>query len=71
MAELRQQNVAAKFVLPLIDRSNRPQLKTSPTLAAGDVKILRHTSGSYNVANIGTLPTEIGSTGIVEIALTP
>jgi len=70
MAELRQQNQATHVVLPLIDRSARPQYKIGPTLAAGDVKVLRHTGGSYDVSNIGTLPTQIGSTGMLDITLT-
>jgi len=66
---LRDQNVAAKFLIPLIDPTSRPDRKTSASISTGDVKVLRHTSGSYNVANITTLPTEVGSTGIYEVLL--
>lgn len=67
----REQNIASFFVVPLIDRANRPSYKASPTLAAGDVKIIRHTGGSWNVANVGTLPSAIsGATTQILVTLT-
>jgi trimeric autotransporter adhesin len=41
--------------------------KTSPTLAAGDVKVSKD-GGSYS--NIGSLPSQIGTTGVLAVALT-
>jgi len=67
----REQNVSSFCVVPLIDSANRPDYKSSPTLAAGDVKVIRHTAGSWNVANIGTLPSVIaGATTQVLVTLT-
>jgi len=67
----REQNVASYFVVPLIDAATRPSYKASPTLAAGDVKIIRHTGGAWNVANPGTLPSAIaGATTQVMATLT-
>jgi len=71
MEILRDQNVASYFVVPLVDKANRPDYKASPTLAAGDVKVIRHTGGSWNVSNIGTLPTAItGATTQLLVTLT-
>ena len=67
----REQNVASYFVIPLIDASNRPDYKAGPTLTAGDVKVIRHTGGSWNVSNIGTLPSAItGATTQLLVTLT-
>jgi len=67
----RQQNVTSFVVVPLINAASRPNYKAAPTLAAGDVKIVRHTGGTWNVANIGTLPSAIaGATTQVLVTLT-
>jgi hypothetical protein len=72
MEILRQTAVASYVVVPLIDTANRPSYKASPTLAAGDVKIIRHTGAAWNVANIGTLPAivDAGATKQILITLT-
>lgn len=54
----REQNVASYAVVPLVT-SGSDDYKDNPTLASGDVKIIRHTGGSWNVANLGTLPAAI------------
>jgi hypothetical protein len=68
----RQTAVASFVVVPLIDAATRPSYKASPTLAAGDVKIIRHTGGVWNVANIGTLPAivDAGATKQILVTLT-
>ena len=71
MEIVREQNVASYFTIPLIDAATRPSYKASPTLAAGDVKIIRHTGGTWNVANPGTLPSAIaGATTQVLVTMT-
>jgi len=74
MEIFRKQNVATHVVAPLISTASRPAYKTTPTLAAGDILILRHTAGAWNAANIGTLPTELlnGAThlGMLDFTLT-
>jgi len=71
MEILREQNVASYAVIPLVDAANRPSYKSNPTLAAGDVKIIRHTGGSWNVSNIGTLPSAIsGATAQLLVTFT-
>ena len=63
--------VATNVVVPLIDASSRPSYRANPTLAAGDVVVVRHTGGAWNVANIGTLPAVIaGATKQVLVVLT-
>ena len=42
---------------------------TGITFSAGDIKILRHTGGAWDVSNITTLPTEISTTGIYFLSL--
>lgn len=37
---------------------------TGKTFSAGDVKVLKYDSPNWDVSNIDTLPTEIGSTGV-------
>lgn len=56
------------FVFPavLFQRANSQLIQTSVTLAIGDVKISLD-GGGY--ANIGTLPTEIGTTGELIVTL--
>jgi hypothetical protein len=60
-------NASYTFTVSLISQSDTDVIQPSPTLAAGDVKISID-GGSF--ANIGTLPTEIESTGVLEVALT-
>lgn len=52
------------FHIFLIDSANRPKFKSSPTLAAGDVKV-RTDDGAE--ANITTLPTASGA--VVKVSL--
>jgi hypothetical protein len=52
--------------LSLISQADTCLFKTSVTLAAGDVQVSKD-GGSF--ANITTLPTEIGSTGVLSVAL--
>ena len=66
----RQTAVATYVVVPLIDASSRPSYKASPTLAAGDVKIVRHTGGAWDYSNIGTLPAIIGGSVTKQILVT-
>lgn len=67
----RELGVASFCVVPLIDSANRPDYKASPTLAAADVRIIRHTGAAWNVAALGTLPAVIaGATTQVLITLT-
>jgi len=73
MEIFRRKTEPAKVLAPLIDSANRPGYKTTPTLAAGDIKILRHTSaggGTWSVANITSLPVEIGTSGMLVFSLT-
>jgi hypothetical protein len=62
--------VATYIVVPLIDASNRPSYRASPTLAAGDVKIIRHTGGAWDYSNPGTLPAIIGGSATKQILIT-
>lgn len=70
MEIIRQTAVATYAVVPLIDAVSRPSYKASPTLAAGDVKIIRHTGGAWNVANIGTLPAIVDASATKQILVT-
>ncbi len=63
----RRKNVAANFDAPLIDSAGRPNYKSSATLAAGDVKVIKDGGGPTNIA---ALPAEIGTTGIYRFSLT-
>ena len=63
----RRKNVAANFDAPLIDSASRPNYKSSATLAAGDVKVIKDGGAP---ANISALPTEIGTTGVYRFSLT-
>lgn len=60
-------NAAFSFDISLVDQSNTDCFKTSVTLAAGDIQVSKD-AGSF--ANIGTLPTEIGTSGVLPVALT-
>ncbi len=62
----RRKNVAANFDAPLIDSASRPNYKSSATLAAGDVKVIKDGGAP---ANITALPTEIGTTGVYRFSL--
>jgi len=70
MEVLRKNGVSSSFVFPLVSVASRPDYVSGATFAAGDVKILRHTGGVWNVANVGTLPTEISTTGVYYMPLT-
>ena len=63
----RRKNVAANFDAPLIDSASRPNYKSSATLAAGDVKVIKDGGAP---ANISALPAEIGTTGVYRFSLT-
>lgn len=61
-------NSAFTFHIALYSRADTKIIKTSPTLAAGDITI---SIDGGNFANIGTLPTQIQTTGILPVTLTP
>ena len=52
---------------PLIDSAGRPNYKSSATLAAGDVRVIKDGGAP---ANITALPSEIGTTGVYRFSLT-
>lgn len=58
-------NTAFTFDCVLFDTSGK--VKTSPTLAAGDVQVSKD-GGAF--ANITDLPVQIGSTGVLKVSLT-
>lgn len=61
-----KRGVAYRFTLSLFARSNN-QIKTTPTLAAGDVKVSKDNGAT---ANITTLPSEApASSGILQVDL--
>ncbi len=62
----RRNNVATNFDAPLVDSASRPNYKSSATLAAGDVKVIKDGGAP---ANISALPTEIGTTGVYRFSL--
>lgn len=66
----RKTAVATYAVVPLINASDRPNYKASPTLAAGDVKVIRHTGGAWDYSNIGTLPAIIGGSATKQVLVT-
>ena len=70
MEVLREENVATHVIVPMIDSDNRPDRKSGIVFQAGEVKVLLHTGAAWTVSNITALPTEIGSTGVYDIALT-
>jgi hypothetical protein len=51
----------------VVSQADTKLFKTSVTLATGDVKVSKD-GGSFN--NIGTLPVEISTTGVLSVALT-
>jgi len=63
----RRKNAATNFDAPLVDSASRPNYKSSATLAAGDVKVIKDGGAP---ANIAALPTEIGTTGVYRFSLT-
>lgn len=58
-------NTAFTFDLCLFDTSGK--VKTSPTLAAGDIQVSKD-GGAFS--NITDLPVQIGSTGVLKVSLT-
>ncbi len=63
----RRRNAATSFDAPLIDSASRPSYKSSATLAAGDVKVIKDGGAP---ADIASLPSEIGTTGVYRFSLT-
>ena len=61
-----QKGVAYTFYIALVSQSDTDVFKTSVTLAEGDVKVSKD-GGSFT--NITTLPTEIGTSGVVAVSL--
>jgi len=71
MEIFRKSGVAGTFTVPLIDTSKRPSYKLNPTIVAGDVKVIRHTGGAWDVSDIDVTPGVIpGSTSNVLVELT-
>jgi hypothetical protein len=69
---LPKKNVVFTFDVVLIAQASRPSVKTTPTLAAGDVKVCgaNGTSDLSSLANITTLPSETPSgSGVVKVSL--
>lgn len=67
-----KKNVAFNFDVTLISQASRPSIKTSPTLAAGDVKVTGAdgTADLAALANITTLPAETPlASGLVKVLL--
>ena len=63
----RRRNVATSFDAPLVDSGSRPNYKSSATLATGDVKVSKDGGAP---ADIASLPTEIGTSGVYRFSLT-
>ncbi len=63
----RRRNAATDFEIPLIDSAGRPNYKSSATLAAGDIKVIKDGGAAVNIS---TLPTELGTTGVYRFTLT-
>jgi|GEM_PF-6803325 len=59
-------NSGFTFEMALGSQSDKDIFQTSVTLAAGDVKVSKD-GGAF--ANIATLPTEIGSSGVITVTL--
>ena len=72
MEVLRKSATATYVDFPLISTANRPDFRAGESypFVAGDVKIIKHTGGTWDVSNIGTLPAEISTTGIFLMTLT-
>jgi len=62
-----KKNTAFTFHTALVSQADTDIFKTSPTLAAGDITV---SIDGGNYANIGTLPTQIQSSGVLPVALT-
>jgi len=62
-----KKNTAFTFNVALTSQADTKLFKTSPTLAAGDITVSKD---GGNFANIGTLPTQIQTTGVLPVALT-
>ena len=62
----RRKNAPTNFDASLVDSASRPNYKSSATLAAGDVKVIKDGGAP---ANIAALPTEIGTTGVYRFSL--
>lgn len=60
-------NAAFTFTISLVSQADTDIFKTTPTLAAGDVQVSKD---GGNFANIGTLPTQIQTSGVLAVALT-
>ena len=71
MEIFRTTAVASRFCVPLINAASMPNYLAAPSLSAGMVKVIRHTGGAWNVANITALPTAItGATTYLDVELT-
>lgn len=62
-----KKNTAFTFYVALTSVADTDNFKTSPTLAAGDITVSKD---GGNFQNIGTLPTQVQSTGVLPVALT-
>lgn len=62
-----KKNNTFTFEIALTSQDDMDVFQTSVTLAAGDVKVSKD-GGAF--LNIGTLPLEIGTTGVLTVALT-
>lgn len=62
-----KKNAAYTFTVALTSQADTDIFKTTPTLAAGDITVSKD---GGNFANIGTLPTQIQTTGALPVALT-
>jgi hypothetical protein len=60
-------NTAFTYHTALFSQADTKLIKTSPTLAAGDVKV---SIDGGNFTNVGTLPTQIQTTGVLVGSLT-
>jgi hypothetical protein len=60
-------NAAYYFEVGLPSQANMRIFKITPTLAAGDIEVSKD-GGAFS--NIGTLPSQIGTSGILTVALT-
>jgi len=59
-------NSTFSFEIALVDQSDTDVFKTSVTLAAGDVQVSKDGAA---FANIASLPSEIGTSGVLTVAL--
>jgi hypothetical protein len=66
----RETGINTFITMPLFtSASSTGVYQSGATIAAGDIKVLKHIGGSWNVSNINTLPTEISTTGIYQFPL--